>query len=115
MQHKQAHIENSPAVAKGEWVGEGRAGNCGLLLLVQRLSCVRLFATHGLQPTRLLCPWAFPGKNTGVGCPFLLQGIFLTQESNTRLLSWPGEFFTTESPGKPGLRLANANNYTQDG
>ena len=23
---------------------------------------------HGLQPTRLLCPWDFPGKNTGVGC-----------------------------------------------
>ena len=26
--------------------------------------------------------WDFPGKNTGVGCHFLLQGIFLTQESN---------------------------------
>ena len=23
---------------------------------------------HGLQPTRLLCPWGFPGKSTGVGC-----------------------------------------------
>ena len=30
------------------------------------------------KPTRLLCPWDFPGKNTGVGCHFLLQGIFLT-------------------------------------
>ena len=28
---------------------------------------------HGLQPTRLLCPWNSPGKNTGVGCHFLLQ------------------------------------------
>ena len=28
-----------------------------------------------LQPARLLCPWDFPGKNTGVGCHFLLQGI----------------------------------------
>ena len=27
---------------------------------------------HGLEPTRLLCPWDFPGKNTGVGCHFLL-------------------------------------------
>jgi len=26
---------------------------------------------HGLQPTRLLCPWDFPGKSTGVGCPCL--------------------------------------------
>ena len=29
---------------------------------------------HGLWPTRLLCPWDFPDKNTGVGCHFLLQG-----------------------------------------
>ena len=31
---------------------------------------------HRLYPTRLLCPWNFPGKNTGVGCHFLLQGPF---------------------------------------
>ena len=30
---------------------------------------------HGLWPTRLLCPWDFPGKNTRVGCHFLLQGM----------------------------------------
>ena len=29
---------------------------------------------HGLLPARLLCPQDFPGKNTGVGCHFLLQG-----------------------------------------
>ena len=40
---------------------------------------------HGLQPTRLLCPWASPGKNTGVGCHALLQGIFPTQGSNQSL------------------------------
>ena len=28
---------------------------------------------HGLQPTRLLCPWDFPGKSTGVGCHCLLH------------------------------------------
>ena len=28
---------------------------------------------HGLQPTRLLCPWDSPGKNTGVGCHLLLH------------------------------------------
>ena len=32
--------------------------------------------------------WDFPGKNTGVGCHFLLQGIFLTQGSNSSLLSF---------------------------
>ena len=41
---------------------------------------------HGLQSARLLCPWDFPGKNTGVGCQFLLQGIFPTQGLNPRLL-----------------------------
>ena len=35
-----------------------------------------------MQPARLLCPWDFPGKNTGVGCHSMLQGIFLTQVSN---------------------------------
>ena len=41
---------------------------------------------YRLYPTRLLCPWDFPGKNTGVGCHFLLQGIFQTQGSNLCLL-----------------------------
>ena len=40
---------------------------------------------HGLQPTRLLNPWDSPGKNTGVGCHALLQGIFTTQGSNPGL------------------------------
>ena len=35
---------------------------------------------HGLLPTRLLCPWTSPGQSTGVGCHFLLQGIFLTRD-----------------------------------
>ena len=30
---------------------------------------------HGLQPARLLCPWDSLGKNTGLGCRALLQGI----------------------------------------
>ena len=41
---------------------------------------------HGLQPTRLLCPWDSPGKNTGAGCHVLLQGIFMTRGSNQHLL-----------------------------
>ena len=38
------------------------------------------------QPLRLFCPWNFSGKYAGVGCHFLLQGIFLTQELNLPLL-----------------------------
>ena len=37
------------------------------------------------------CPWNFPGKNTGVGCPFLLQRILLIQISNPRLLHWQAD------------------------
>ena len=40
----------------------------------------------GLWPTRLLCPWDSPGKDTGVGCHLLLRGILPTQGSN--LLHW---------------------------
>ena len=58
---------------------------------------------HGLQPTRLLCPWNFPSRNTGVECHFILQGIFLTQglkpylfhlhhwQVDSLLLVWSGE------------------------
>ena len=55
--------------------------------LVTKL-CLTLLQPHGLQPSRLLCPWGLPGKNAGVGCYFLLQGIFLTQGSTLCLLHW---------------------------
>ena len=42
---------------------------------VQSFSCVRLFATPWTVARRLLSPWNSPGKNTGVGGHFLLQGI----------------------------------------
>ena len=58
-------------------------------------SCLTL---HNLM---LFCPWDFPGKNTGVGSHFLLQGIFLTQESNPVSSALAGGFFTTVPPGKP--------------
>ena len=38
-----------------------------------------LLQPHRLQHTRLLCPWDFPSKTTGVGCHYPLQGIFQTQ------------------------------------
>ena len=45
---------------------------------VWSLSCEH----YGLWPSRPLCPWDSPGKNTEVGCHSLLQGIFLTQGLN---------------------------------
>ena len=54
-------------------------GPCAECLVAQ--SCPTLF-----KPTRLLCPWDSPGKNTGVGCHVLLQAIFPIQGSNSGLL-----------------------------
>ena len=45
--------------------------------------CVQFF-----EPSRLLRPWDFSGKNAGVGYHFLLREIFLTQELNPHLLHW---------------------------
>ena len=52
----------------GEWKKESEVAQ----------SCLTLW-DHGLQPTRLLRPWNFPGKSTRVGCHCFLQGIFPTQ------------------------------------
>ena len=41
---------------------------------------------QGMQPSRLLCPWDSPSKNTGGGCHSLLHGISQTQRSNLSLL-----------------------------
>ena len=56
---------------------------------------------HELQPTRVLCPWDFLGRNTGVGCHFLLQGIFPTQGSNSRSPASRADALPSEPPGKP--------------
>ena len=57
-----------------------------IILCAQSLSRVQLLVTLWAIARRLLCPWDFPGKNTGVGCHALLQGIFLTQGLNPHLL-----------------------------
>ena len=44
------------------------------------------FNSIRLYSAMLLCPWDFPGKNTGVGWCFLLQRLFLTQGLNLDLL-----------------------------
>ena len=59
---------------------------------------------QGLYPARLLCPWDSPGKNTGVGCHALLQGIF--QGSNLSLLClllYQAGSLPLVPPGKPTI------------
>ena len=64
-------------------------------------------------PARLLCPWDFPGKNTGVGSHSLLQGIFQTQGSNLHLMSLElaGEFFTNRASWEALRRGWEISNY----
>ena len=47
---------------------------------------------------RFLCPWDMPGKNNGMGCHFLLQGIFPTHGSNPHLLHWQVDSLPLRKP-----------------
>ena len=65
-------------------------------------SCPTLCDHYGWWPATLFCPWDSPGKNPGVGCHALLQGIFLMKGTWVSCISCiAGGFFTTEPPGKP--------------
>ena len=68
-------------------------------------SCLTLLQLHGLEPARLLCPWDFPGKNTGVRSVSLLQGIFPTQGSNLGLLHCRWILYLLSYRGSPVLWL----------
>ena len=65
--------------------------------------CLILWQPHGLQLIRLLCPQNFPSKNTGVGCHFLIQGIFPTQGLKLllHLLHWQADSLPVEPLRKP--------------
>ena len=68
-------------------------------MLVAQL-CLTL-RPHGPKPTRLFRKWASPGKNTGVGCHFLLQGIFPTRGSNPGLLHCKQILYQLSYEGRP--------------
>ena len=79
--------------------------------VLSHFSHVRLCRPYGLQPTRLLCPWDFSGKNTGVGCHALLQEIFSIQGLKLRLLCllrWQASSVPLMPPVKP-LSLLHMN------
>ena len=77
------------------WIGlpcpPGDLPNRGILII----SCCCIASVmsdsvrpHGLQPTRLLRPWDSPGKNTGMGCHFLLQCMKVESESEVAQCVW---------------------------
>ena len=61
-------------------------------------SCLTLCSPMD-SPARIPCPWNSPGKNTGVVCHSLLQGIFLTQGSNPGLLHCRQILYHLSYPG----------------
>ena len=63
-----------------------------------------------MQPARLLCPWDSPDKNNGVGCHFLLQGIFPIQELNLGLLHCRQIVYQLSYKGSPCIYRQSQNN-----
>ena len=74
-------------------------------MCAQSLNCVWLFGIRQTIATRLLCPWSFPGKNTGEGCHFLFHGIFSAYWWNLGLVHW----HVDSLPGKPAFNLVPNN------
>ena len=80
-QGKEKHVSPCNTLFILRWIPSRRISPLLLLLFYFYLveeSCLTP-QLWGLWPTRL-SPWDFPGRNTGVGCPLLLQGIFPSQD-----------------------------------
>ena len=81
---------------------QGAEVNKGVLCSVASVLSASL-RPYGLKPARLLCPWDYLGKNTGMGCPGLLQRIFPTRDQTyvSDLLHWQVGPLPLVPPGKP--------------
>ena len=89
---------------------------CGCVYVCVSVSCSVVSNSlwpRGLQPTRLLCPWNYPGKNTGLSSHSLLQGIFPTQELNLGLLHCRQILYHL-SHQMPGSSPSRIQGYPQD-
>ena len=69
----------------------------GICCCLAAKSCLTLSQPHGLQPTSLLCPWDFPGKNTEAGCYPLSPGDIRDPGMEPASLALEGRFFTTNA------------------
>ena len=69
---------------------------------------------HGLQPTRLLCPWDFPGKSTGVGCHCLLRVCVINIPNYYYANNWfCYKCLLSPIPNLP-FRVASISEYNKD-
>ena len=71
------------------------------MCVCELLSSVQFFVSPWTVGARLLCPWNSPGKNTGVGCHSLLQGIFPALGSNLGLLHCRQILYCLSHQGRP--------------
>ena len=87
-------------------------GKAFFVLCCAMLSCSVMsdsFCPCGLYPTRLLCPWDFPGKNPGVGCHFILQGssciclLFFPSSKIRKIIHFPSVQFSSVAQSCPTL------------
>ena len=98
--HRMARKPRKPGANKGQ---------------CEPLSHVRLFATPWTTARQAPFLWASPGKNTGVGCHFLLQGIFPTQGLNPYLLHWQADSLPLSHLGSPKLLINGQLIYNEGG
>ena len=79
------------------------------MLLLSRFSHVRLYATPQTAATRLPRPWDSPGKNTGVGCHFLLQCMKVKSEREiAQSCPTPSDPMDCSLPGSKGIYMVEA-------
>jgi len=103
---KQKHTHRHKGQTRG-W-GRGRKwGWEGLLFLVAKL--YPTLAIPGTVAHRLLCSWDFPGKNTGVGCHFLLHGDLPDLRVKPESSAWQADSLPLSHQGNPweGLGVRN--------
>ena len=81
----QTHVSYASCIGRWSLPLTSPGGGVGVGGIVVK-SCLTLVTPWTQAPARLLCPWDSPGKNTGVGYHFLLQGMFLTHGSKPGLL-----------------------------
>ena len=80
-------------------------------------ACLTLCDPMDCSHCRLLSPWDSPDKNTGLSCHALLQGIFLSQGLNPRLLCllhWQVGSLPQVPPGKPSRKIASPTFYLNE-
>ena len=82
------------------WPSAFQAMRRGICVYVSR-SVMSDFTTPWTVARQAPLSMNSPGKNTGVGCHALLQGIFPTQGWNLGLLHWQVDSLLSEPPGKP--------------